>query len=184
MRRFAEIEPNERQQRLLDALFFFGRFLLAGAVFHALLFWRPDTTPLQTGLASITAAILSMTGVESTSYGVMIASEGSFFEVTQDCLGWKSMAAFLALGFASRLRDYRYAAAGLAVIAVANLLRTVSTLYLAQFVSFDLVHGTLWKWGLTLVTLAAWIYWTAAENRFNLSERLSALSAGGRRTFL
>jgi exosortase/archaeosortase family protein len=175
---------DSRQEKLLDASLFFGRFLAVGAVFHLLLFWRPDTTALQGSIASATVFLLELLGKEVRREGLLLFMEGDSFLVSQDCTGWKSVSAFLGLGFASRMRNLKLIVAGIAAIMIANIVRIVSTLYLSGFFSFDLIHGTLWKWGLTAFTLILWAVLLNAERSGEVLEKGEDSLLRLQRTFL
>lgn len=159
---------NQEQRKLLEAAGFLGRFLFAGLVFQLILFWRPDTVFIQRYLAELTAGMLQLAGREAYVSGISVYSSGTQFIVNQDCLGWKSMAAFLGLGFASKRTAVKYAAAGLAVIAGINIFRVFSTVYLSTYISFDLLHAVLWQGGMTASVLLLWIIWTKLEPRKSL----------------
>ncbi|MFB6147932.1 MAG: hypothetical protein ABEJ66_03535, partial [Candidatus Nanohaloarchaea archaeon] len=87
----------------------------------------------------------------------------------------KSMAAFTGLLFASGSlkKHYRFLAAGLLGLFLANIARVTSTVYLshAGLISFDIIHGTLWKWGLTAVVLGLWLYWSRHQEDFLMRNR-------------
>lgn len=157
-------ELNEQQRKLRDMTVFFAKLIGAGLVFQAVLFIYPNTIALQTWYAGLVNGILSITGMNFQAVGASLASENAIYVITQDCLGWKSMAVFTGLVFASTSR-YRYHAKyiflGLAGIAVANLVRVVSTVYLAEIglISFGVIHGVLWRWGLTALVLLMWLVW-------------------------
>lgn len=157
-------ELTERQERLLDTNIFLGKMLLVGAVFHLILYIYPNTVPVQEAFAGMITRIMNYLGYGFTSESVYILKEASAYEITQDCLGWKSMMAFTALMYASPgklRRNLEYLGAGLAAIAVANVVRVVTTIHLSELgiISFEIIHGVLWKWSLTAIVLLAWIVW-------------------------
>jgi exosortase/archaeosortase family protein len=157
-------ELSERQERLLDTNVFMGKMLVVGAIFHAILFLYPNTVPVQAAFADLIRWITNLFGYSFRSSGVFILGGESAYEITQDCLGWKSMMAFAALMYASpgKLRDnLNYLSAGLLLIVVANIVRVVTTIHLSELgiISFEIIHGVLWKWGLTAVVLAGWVLW-------------------------
>ncbi len=153
-----------RQQKLFETTIFLGKLVVAGTLFQLILFLYPDTYGLQAWYAGLVSRIIELSGPGVATQGIDVLLQGKVYRITQDCLGWKSMAAFLGLIFASTndLRDnYRFLAAGILLIAVANLIRVLTTIYLdmAGFLSFEIVHGVLWKWSLTLLVLGTWAYW-------------------------
>lgn len=154
---------DRRQRKLLRTSVFLGKLLAAGAIFQLVLYLYPSTYGLQSVFAELVSGILKILGVGASSQGVFVLLESGSYRITQDCLGWKSMAAFLGLMFASSSpRDHlRFIAVGLGVLVLANFARVVSTVYLSHYriISFSIIHGTLWKWGLTAVVLGLWVYW-------------------------
>lgn len=163
----AEIDKqdfNERQRKLYDTSIFLGKMLIAGAVFQTILFLYPDTYGIQAFFTRITAGTLNVIGMPATSEGILIFLEESSYRVTQDCLGWKSIAAFTGLMFASsdEVLDHRnFVVLGIAALLMGNLVRVVTTIYLshANIISFEIIHGLFWKWGLTALVMALWLYW-------------------------
>ncbi len=155
---------SEQQEKLLDTNIFLGKMLAVGAVFHAILYIYPNTTPVQAVFSDLIAGIMNFIGYSFSSPSVYILNGSTAYEITQDCLGWKSMMAFTALMYASpgRLSDrLKYLFAGLGVIALANIVRVVTTIHLTELgvISFDVIHGFLWKWSLTAVVFVSWVYW-------------------------
>ncbi|MFB6203396.1 MAG: archaeosortase/exosortase family protein [Candidatus Nanohaloarchaea archaeon] len=157
-------ELSERERKLFDTLVFMTKFLAVGLVFQVILWIYPDTSSLQAGFAVLINQILDLLGFDFVTRGTYIISTSVDYVITQDCLGWKSMMAYIGLMFASSedLRAHLKAlAGGLGVIAVANVVRVVTTIYLSHMdiISWDIIHGLLWKWGLTAVVLVVWFYW-------------------------
>lgn len=166
-------EMDEKQRKLYRTSVFLGKLLVAGAVFQALVFLYPSTYGIQSWFAGLVSGILEFLGVEASASGYFVLLESGTYRITQDCLGWKSIAAFTGLMFASSsMRNhYRFLLSGIAIILVANVVRVVSTVYLSHtgVLSFSIIHGTLWRWGLTAVVMVLWIYWFREHggNTFN-----------------
>lgn len=157
-----ELEGNQR--KLLETSIFLGKMLTAGAFFHLILSIYPNTTGLQAILADITQKVLSIFGVNLEQRGIQLIDSDIAYVVTQDCLGWKSMAAYSALIFSST-KDYKNNLkpfiAGILVIAVINVVRISTTIYLShlKIISFDIIHAIFWKWGLTALVILLWLFW-------------------------
>lgn len=165
-----EIENFDRRQRkLFETSLFMAKMLTAGAFFHILLLLYPSTTGFQAGLAEVTQHILGVFGVNLERQGINLIDHNVTYVVTQDCLGWKSMAAFTALVFSST-KDYRKYVkpllAGLLGIVVVNIIRIVTTIYLShiELISFEIVHSLFWKWGLTFFVIMIWAVWLHQKN--------------------
>ena len=162
-------------ERLQKTAFFVGKLLLAGLVFRAIILISPSTYQLQSAFADMIAWMIKAAGIDAFSTGTRIFTDKSIYIIVQDCLGWKSMAAFLGLMWASTKRTLEYAnfiMAGLGVLIVANIIRVFTTVYLAEagVISFEIIHGILWRWSLTVVVLGLWIYWLKLkkdEKRFD-----------------
>ncbi|MFB6180815.1 MAG: exosortase/archaeosortase family protein [Candidatus Nanohalobium sp.] len=154
---------TKRQQKLFEAFLFLAKLCVAGLIFQTILFIYPSTLYLQRLQAQLSATVLNLvsTGFEAST--IKIFSPETVYIITQDCLGWKSMAMFTALVFsAENIRDnVKSILAGLAAIFVANNLRIVSTVLLSEYgvLSFEVVHGILWKWSLTFFVLIIWLTW-------------------------
>ncbi|MFB6189985.1 MAG: archaeosortase/exosortase family protein [Candidatus Nanohaloarchaea archaeon] len=161
-------EMGERQKKLFLTSVFLGKMLAAGAVFQVVLHIYPSTFGIQAGFARLVADTLKLLGVDATTNMYFVVLDTGIYRITQDCLGWKSIAAFTGLMFASGSlkKHYRFLLAGIGVLVVANVVRVVSTVYLSHtgVISFDIIHGTLWKWGLTSLVLVMWFYWFHGEN--------------------
>lgn len=157
-------EFTDTQQKLFKTLVFLTKLIAAGAVFRGILWVYPDTELLQSLLAGLINAMLNSSGIEAVREGITITIGETPYVITQDCLGWKSMAAFAGLVYASSkrtLEHLNFILQGFAVIIVANIIRVYSTVLLAErgIVSFQVIHDVLWSWSLTLLVLVIWGYW-------------------------
>ena len=161
---FETDEFDERQLRLYQLLQFFARLLLVGAVFHFLLWLYPDTSAYQAFLAHLLNIGLNLFGFDFTVQGISIITPEVEYIITQDCTGWKSGMALIGFTYAStgKLRKhFKFLGSGISVIWVANYIRVLTTVVLAEkgILSFDVIHGFLWRWGLTAVVFAIWLLW-------------------------
>ncbi len=157
-----DLDLDERQEKLYRTSIFLGKLIIAGIVFRLFILFYPDTTSLQVSLADLTAETLRLTGIKASSTGIFVLTEKFTYEITRDCLGWKSVAALLGLTFATpKKTDLRFVVAGIAAIGIANIVRLLTTIYLdmSGIISFDIIHGILWRWGLTAVVLGIWVLW-------------------------
>ena len=152
------------QEKLEKTLVFIGKLLVAGLFFRAFLYFSPSTSGLQSFLAQTINYFLSILGITVERNGYMLVDQTTTYIVTQDCLGWKSMAAFTALVFASTekmLKHSRILISGLGAIIAFNFLRVLTTIILSHYgvVSFDIIHTLFWKWGMTLIVFLLWSSW-------------------------
>ncbi len=162
-------ELDETQRKLYYTSLFLGKLLLVGLVFRAILFIYPSTYGLQEGFAELMAGMLNLIGIDAASDQIFVYVGAETYRITQDCLGWKSAAAFTGLVAASpgsRRNKAFFLMLGIAALLVANVFRVITTIYLShiELISFEIIHGTLWKWGLTVLVLGMWVYWFRAIN--------------------
>lgn len=166
---------SEVDNRVLETFLFVSKLLIAGLVFQFILFVDPSTYHVQAAFTALMGTLLSLAGLELTYSGIRIFTSEATYVVVQDCLGWKSMAVFIALIWASTkrtLEHLNFILLGLGLLVVANIVRVFSTVYLAEIgvVSFEIIHDTLWRWSLTVLILGMWFYWLRNwkdEERFN-----------------
>lgn len=162
---FQKEEMTERQLKLYQILIFFTKLLLVGLVFQAILYIYPDTKGLQALMAHLIALIVNPLMADPfVASGIDIVTKGEIYVISQDCLGWKSIAAYIALIFASskKFLDHKKALiAGILIIFLANIARIVTTIFLAHggIISFEVIHDILWKWSLTMIVFLLWIIW-------------------------
>jgi|GEM_PF-504783 len=154
---------SDRDRKILDANIFLGKMLLVGAVFHGILFFYPNTVAVQEAFAGFLTDFMNSVGYSFTHHGIYMMDGASGYEITQDCLGWKSMMAFTALMISSGgiRKNVKYLFAGLGLIVLANFVRVITTVHLAELgiFSFEIIHGFLWRWSLTALVLVMWIIW-------------------------
>lgn len=160
-----EIENlDEHHRKLFETSVFLFKMLIAGFFFHLILAIYPDTASLQAALAEITQRILNLTGVTLERQGIKLIDSKVTYVVTQDCLGWKSIAAFSALIFSSATKYRKHIKSlllGISAIVVLNIVRVSTTVYLSHIglISFEIIHSLFWKWGLTFAVIILWFTW-------------------------
>lgn len=157
-------KSRDEQQQLWETTEFLAKLLAVGLVFRAILYFNPDTLFLQEQLAGTIHYLLELAGYSFELQGALIVGSPDSYYITRDCLGWKSMSAFVALVFASAdswRQEIKFMAAGALFIALLNIIRVLSTIVLSEagIISFEIIHSFLWKWGMTLAVLALWYLW-------------------------
>ena len=154
---------TEKQKKLFDTSVFLGKMLLLGIPFQLFLILQPDTGFFQELHAGLITDILTVLGYQASNQGIDIVMKNTIYRITQDCLGWKSMAAFTGLTLATetKIKSLQVVAIGIFVLFLTNIIRILSTILLsdAGIISYSIIHGTLWKWGLTGIVLILWIAW-------------------------
>lgn len=159
---------TERQRRLLAAFRFLVVFTLLASPLYLLIAVGWEGTWLRQGMAAASTPILRVLGVEAVRNGAFIDAGTFLINVTRDSTGWKSALALTALIIAtpaSWRRRIQGIAIGVVVIAAANVLRIVTMVYasVVHQAPYELLHTVLWRWGLTLVVLGAWLVWLYQE---------------------
>jgi len=157
---------KEKQYRILKFLIKFNIFALP---LYLLLLTDWQSGWLQSFTADITYNLLQATGIAAERTGNFIAiqlqngSWGAF--INWDCTGWKSFLALFALIMATDF-PLKKKAKGLAILLPAlflvNIIRIVFMFHFARgfdLAYFDVVHATIWSWGLIAAILVFWVLW-------------------------
>jgi exosortase/archaeosortase family protein len=157
-------ESVEQHPKLGSLAPFIFKLFLAGLVFRAILFIEPDTYIFQKYLAETTTIILNSMGGSYQLQNALIIGENGNYLVTRDCLGWKSVSAFIGLVFASTSnfrKHIKMVLGGISILLFANLVRIVTTVWLSEIgvISFEIIHTFLWRWGMTVLVLLTWYVW-------------------------
>ena len=118
--------------------------------------------------ADFTFHMLRLTGIDASIAGniISIPAENGVFaaRIDWDCTGWKSMFALFALIFATDF-SLRKKMRGLVLIPAVYLVNLLRIWFMFLFVSdfglayYDIVHATVWSWGLILTVLIFWVVW-------------------------
>ncbi len=154
------------QRRLYQTSVFLGKLLLVGAIFQSIIWLSPSTVEIQSFYAGFLTYLMNLFGAEAVNSGIDIhLNNNSIYRIVQDCLGWKSIMMFTGLTFAShRERSVRktlkYLGTGIILIQIGNIVRILSTIYLAEsgIISFEIIHGLFWTWGLAALVFVIWVY--------------------------
>jgi len=144
-------------------LMFFVTLIILAIPFYLLINLEPHFVFLQEITAINTQMFMEIIGLEIVrdSYFIFMMNKG--LEVAPACIGWRSIAVFLAIVVATPLKkkDYWLAFGLVPILYGFNIFRlstSLITLVLAPNL-FDVVHGFLWKYGMTLLVLGLWWYW-------------------------
>ncbi|PSG99412.1 MAG: hypothetical protein BRC29_04820 [Nanohaloarchaea archaeon SW_7_43_1] len=140
---------------------FIGKMFIAGLIFRGIILFSPNTYFLQQYLAEIVSYIMNLFGESYQLQNAKIMGPKSSYLITRDCLGWKSVAAFIGLIFAStsNLRKHlNIVLIGSTVLIMLNIVRVITTIWLSELgiISFDIIHTFLWRWGMTVVVFILW----------------------------
>ena len=166
------------------------RFFLVFLLIQAVLFTAELTPPGQqyivqpftAGLASTSSLLISLTGRDISSSGVLIHDLQTDFgvEIAAGCNGVEAMILLVAvmLAFPAPWR-YRLAgiAVGLAAIQGLNLVRIISLFYLGMWYprAFEWAHLYLWQALIMLDVLLVFLLWVRALPRSEGTHALAAL---------
>lgn len=159
-----DVELNERQEKLLSIARFIVILFVLGIFLRLSLTLSLDTTRIQEYYAQFLAIILIGLGTSLEIQGIDIIIGNSIYRIVQDCMGWKSMYLLFSLYLATPnnyLQNLKYLGIGLVLLQVTNVVRVISTIYLAEagLISFEIIHSLLWQWGLSIVVFGLWYYW-------------------------
>ncbi len=153
---------------MLKLLTFLIRFNLFAIPLYLIILTGFAWQPLMQFTQDAAFYILRILGADasmSNGFIVVPVSNGNFAAtVSWDSTGWKSMLAFFALVFATEfpLRKKLIGLLFIPVIYGINILRIVFVFF---FVSkydvsyYNLLHETLWSWGLIASVLLLWLVW-------------------------
>lgn len=157
---------SDRQERLLDVLFFILKILVFVIPLYALMLFQDVLIPLQHAVSSHVESVLLLLGSEVARDGFLFVADGFPFFVSVDCTGWKSMLFFIALVFAvprtGMKKRLAGVAAGLAAIYLANLARILVMVHAYTALGpgvAGLLHDFFWQFGLIAVVLVSWVIW-------------------------
>lgn len=159
-----EIKLKPRQRKLFKVSKFLLKLILVGISVNLIIFLNPNTKSVQELFARFVELIFVSGGATVVREGIFLHIGENIYEINQDCLGWKSKALFVGLYFASTQRYKNHLKtlfSGLTVIFLANIFRVITTIYLAEtgVISWEIIHDTLWRWGLSAVVLIIWGFW-------------------------
>jgi len=130
---------------------------------------------LQLFTARVVTMFLNITGIRAGLSGLMITvpiKTGMFGgTIDWDCTGWKSILVFIALVVATPT-DWKKKLNAWIFIPLLYLANIMRVWFVFFFVSsfgvekFEIIHKTLWSWGLIAVLLVCWIYWYKGSKWF------------------
>ncbi|MAH42901.1 hypothetical protein CL614_04225 [archaeon] len=167
---FDKIKANARdKKRQKYVLKFLMKFLILAIPLYAIMIFGLSIPALQANVAVFITWFLNLTGVPATVSGIMITLPEFAGYIAWDCIGWKSIIAFIGLISATHIYNgkqfwgkKRYLGFALIpVIFVVNLVRIWFMFFIAS-IDVDLyflLHDIVWSWGLILLVLILWVLW-------------------------
>lgn len=162
---------RETHPQLFQVLLFLIRFNILAIPLYLLLWIDFDPVWLREINAQMTGLLIDLAGIDVTQSGTIVQTPHLTMDVSVDSTGWKSYFALTALIIAVTNVSWRERVIGigigLLVVAVGNLTRLVTMIYLVEVagISYDLVHDLLWRWGLTLLIFGYWAFWLTYGER-------------------
>ncbi len=164
-----KIKLNREQGRLFTVVVFFKMLTLFYNTLYAILWINPNLAPLQYAVRDETVLLAGLVGVDAEVDGFDInlnTVDGPMtINIAEDCTGWKSAIAYMALVFAVPKADNRkrlIGMIGIPVIYAVNIVRIVFLLWTASsmgITEFRLFHEYLWKLGLSAAVFGVWYLW-------------------------
>lgn len=163
----------KKEAQYLLAFVFIARFLAFGLPLWALLATGFEYYPAEKATAYAVYLLLVSLGYPATfashaSPELLVPAVnlgGLAVGIVWDCVGWKSVLALLALVWAVPGVSNKKRAGVLWLVPILlalNILRLATTIlagYLWGEWAFDLVHLTLWRYGLTIILFLLWVGW-------------------------
>jgi len=155
---------KKKDKRLYDALIFLIKFNILAIPMYLIIIFSLSFAPLQEATAQISTSLIPDSSVSGTM--IVIPMEGGSWaaDINWDCTGWKSMYALFALIFATPFALGKKLW-GLLLIPLVCLINIFRIVFMFLFVktyglaNYELVHATLWSWGLVAAILILWIVW-------------------------
>lgn len=147
---------------------FLARLLLFSLPMLLLVATGYEFAPLMDATHFLALALLQATNVPVVSEGALITvpvESGTWAAyVSWDSSGWKSLLLFFAL-VAATDAPLRRKLEGLMLLPIIYAANVVRVWFMFFFVHnygldyYDLLHGTLWSWGMIVAVLALWLFW-------------------------
>ena len=159
---------NKLDKKLSDLLIFFVKFNLFLIPLYLISYYHIDLSSFEYTIANAVSGLLRATGVNAFQFNnfISVAIPGGSFGgfIMWDCTGWKSTLVFLALVLSTpadwikRLTSLAY----IPIIILFNILRiwfVFSYVHVFGIANYELIHQTLWSYGMIAVVLALWVAW-------------------------
>ncbi|MBI4014394.1 MAG: exosortase/archaeosortase family protein [Candidatus Aenigmarchaeota archaeon] len=145
-----------------------------------------EFAPLMNGTHFLALTLLQATNVPVANEGALITVpvEGGTWAayVSWDSSGWKSLLLFFALVMATEASTKKKLA-GLSLLPLVYAVNVARVWFMFFFVhrfgleNYELVHGTLWSWGMIVFTLALWLSWRHWTKKYG-ENRKEAINMG------
>lgn len=132
---------------------------------QALIWARPFTDTVFTRwIATYTAWVLALLGLEGESRGTLIISSIGSVEIIRECTAVYPTAMFLAAVFAYRTSWRRKLAGvvgGILAIQCLNVVRIISLMFVQQHYpdAFEYMHMVVWQSLIVFLTALLWLLW-------------------------
>lgn len=176
--RLAGRKLSGREKKQLFLLVFLLRFLAFALPLWALLLLGVESYSIEKATARLVYLLIIALGypaefTEHMSPELLVPAvtlPGLQVGIIWDCVGWKSVLALLSLVWAvpgvenkKRLRAL-WLVPILLGLNVVRLATTIIAGYLWGGGAFDLVHLTLWRYGMMSIILLLWVWWMKKES--------------------
>jgi len=160
---------TKEQQRLWRTLQFIIRFTAFSIPLYLIIWLNAGMLPLQLIVADHATWAIGAAGFDVGREGLLLSvgrDRPFTFLIGEDCTGWKSMLAFVALvmaalGVSMRKRALGIAA-GIPLIYLGNLARILLVVMAEAAYGYEaalFLHDWLWQAGLIALVLVLWLGW-------------------------
>lgn len=163
-----KMKLDKGQKRLFETLVFLLKVLAFAIPLYLIMHFQNVLFPLQELVSQNVQAVLQAFGFTVSRDGFLIRANDTFFFISEDCTGWKSMLLLTALICAvprvvmkKRLAGL---AGGVAALYIGNLARILLMILAWQAYGFAfaiMLHNYMWQAGLISLVLVIWFLWLA-----------------------
>jgi exosortase/archaeosortase family protein len=164
---------TKEQKRLWNTLQFIIRFTLLSIPLYLILWLNLSMAPIQQTVAGHAAWAIRALGLTVTMNNLVLTvgpGEPFTFFIGPDCIGWKSVLAFIALVLATLGASMKKRILGIAIgvplIYLGNLARIIIVVLVERSYGLEaarVFHDWLWQAGLIALVLLLWLAWLGWE---------------------
>jgi exosortase/archaeosortase family protein len=172
---------SKDQERLWKTLQFIVRFTLFSIPLYLILWLNVGMMPLQSLVAGHAAWAIDALGYGVSREGLFLSvgqASPFIFLISEDCTGWKSMLAFIALVISTLCVTFKKRALGIAIgiplIYLGNLARILLVVVIEAAYGYEAAlffHDWLWQAGLIALVLVLWLAWLRSDYLFGSCRR-------------
>ncbi|MEM5875232.1 MAG: archaeosortase/exosortase family protein [Candidatus Aenigmatarchaeota archaeon] len=172
---------GRRRKTKIDLIFleFLVVLLLFLIPFYFLIIYNFEVRSFKVFQAKLVSLAFSILGINVYTEENFVILNNSFFEISWDSTGWKSIYILIALILATPVRfkrKYKYIIVAIFATILVNLSRILITIYSTVFfgVEFKFLHIFLWRYFMGVYVLTFWFLFIYNQ-KYNIGEELTIL---------